>query len=56
MVAESTLIFAPMLQFGWLTAISGVTSRVASRVQPRNGPPEPVSRILCSSPARPVRH
>ena len=56
MVAESTLIFAPMLQFGWLTAISGVTSRVCSRVQPRNGPPEPVSRILCSSPVRPVRH
>ena len=56
MVAESTLIFAPMLQFGWWTAISGVTSRVSSRVQPRNGPPEPVSRILCSSPSRPVRH
>ena len=55
-VALSMLIFAPMLQFGWRTARSGVTSRVSSRVQPRNGPPEPVSRILRSSPSRPVRH
>ena len=44
-VALSTDIFAPMLQFGWATAWAGVTSRVMARVQPRNGPPEPVRRI-----------
>ena len=48
-VALSMLIFAPMLQFGWRTARSGVTSRVCSLVQPRNGPPEPVRRMRRSS-------
>ena len=56
-VAESTLIFAPMLQFGCAMACAGVTSFVSSRVLPRKGPPEPVSRIFFSSPGRrPVRH
>ena len=55
-VAESTLILAPMDQFGCFTAISGVTLSVCSRVQPRKVPPEPVSRIFLSSPRLAVRH
>ncbi len=56
-VALSMVIFAPMLQFGWRTARSGVTSRVCSSVQPRNGPPEPVRRMRRSSLlSRPARH
>ena len=56
-VALSTEILAPMLQLGWRTACSGVTSSSSARAFPRKGPPEPVSRILCSSPgARPIRH
>ena len=38
-VAESTLILAPIDQFGCLTATSGVTPAIASRVHVRNGPP-----------------
>ena len=56
MVAESTLILAPIDQFGCLTACAGVTDAVCSRVQPRKGPPEPVSSILRSSPSLPQRH
>ena len=56
-VALSTEIFAPMLQFGWATAWAGVTSSSSARALPRKGPPEPVSRIFFSSPRpRPVRH
>ena len=42
MVAESTEILAPMLQFGWATACSGVARAICSCVAPRNGPPEAV--------------
>ena len=57
MVALSTEILAPMLQLGWRTASSGVTFSSSSRAFPRKGPPEPVSRILWSSPGfLPMRH
>ena len=56
MVAESTLILAPIDQLGCLTAISGVTAAVCARVQPRKGPPEPVRMILLRSPGRRERH
>ena len=56
-VELSTEIFAPMLQLGWRTASSGVMPSNSSRRLPRKGPPEPVSRILCSSLSpRPIRH
>ena len=56
-VELSTEILAPMLQLGCATACSGVTPSSSSRFFPRKGPPEPVSRILCSSPfPLPVRH
>ncbi len=41
-VAESTVIFAPIAQVGWLSACSTVTSVSSARVRPRNGPPEAV--------------
>ena len=53
--AESTEILAPMLQFGWATACSARGARAsASRVQPRNGPPEAVriSRATRSASVR----
>ncbi len=55
-VAESTLILAPICQFGCRTACSGLTFSVSFRAIPRKGPPEPVSRICFSSAARPERH
>ena len=55
-VAESIVILAPMSQFGWRKACSGVTSRSCSFVNVRNGPPEAVRSILSillfPSPAR----
>jgi hypothetical protein len=50
MVAESTEIFAPMLQFGWATAWLGVTPAIARSEWRRNGPPEAVrnSRSMLS--------
>ena len=44
-VAESTEIFAPMLQFGWATACSGVTFSIKAESFSRNGPPDAVSKI-----------
>src|SRR5579859_2402430 len=41
-VAESTEIFAPMLQLGWASACSRVATAMVSRVHDRNGPPEAV--------------
>ena len=38
-VALSTEIFAPIDQFGWRTACSGVTAAIRSAGQVRNGPP-----------------
>ena len=56
-VAESTEIFAPILQLGCFTACSGVTSSSSARLLPLNGPPEPVSKIFLSSPFfLPMRH
>src|SRR3569623_1629059 len=52
MVAESTEILAPMLQFGWATACSGVTWAMAARAQVWNGPPEAVSTIFFSRAAQ----
>ena len=53
-VAESTVIFLPMLQFGCFNASSKVTCSNSSRFFPRKGPPEAVSRIFairfCRSP------
>ncbi|MNT29420.1 hypothetical protein D3C72_1651580 [compost metagenome] len=43
MVALSTEILAPMLQFGCATACSGVIRPIASRGRVRKGPPEAVS-------------
>ena len=42
-VAESTVIFGPMLQVGCASASDGVTSSSSARLRPRNGPPEAVS-------------
>src|ERR1700750_2814966 len=42
MVAESTEILAPMLQFGCASAWAGVARAICSRLQARNGPPEAV--------------
>ena len=42
-VAESIVIFGPMIQVGCASASSGVTSASSSRVRPRNGPPLAVS-------------
>ena len=46
MVAESTDIFLPILQFGCATASSGVTAANDSTERCRKGPPEAVSNIL----------
>ena len=48
MVALSTEILAPMLQFGWATACSGVIDLSASRGVVRNGPPEAVRTSLAT--------
>ena len=55
--AESTEIFGPIDHFGCATACAGVTVANASRVQPRNGPPEAVRVIRAgTSPGLPARH
>ena len=41
-VAESTVIFGPMLHVGWASASEEVTSASSPRPRPRNGPPEAV--------------
>ena len=41
-VAESTVILAPMDQLGWRRASSRVTAESSSRVLPKKGPPEAV--------------
>ncbi len=51
------MIFGPMLQVGWASASSAVTSSSSSRVRPRNGPPEAVrTRESTWSGPRPSRH
>ena len=50
MVAESMVIFLPMLQLGCLSASSTVTCSSISLVYPKNGPPDAVSNIFSVSP------
>ena len=45
-VAESTDILRPILQFGCAHASSGVTFSNSFNALVRNGPPEPVSNIF----------
>ncbi|OIQ63949.1 hypothetical protein GALL_545040 [mine drainage metagenome] len=49
MVAESTEIFAPMLQLGCAQASCGVTASRVCAARWRNGPPDAVSTILRTS-------
>ena len=49
MVAESTLIFAPMDQIGWRTATSGVTAAISAKDMVRHGPPEAVRMIFATA-------
>ena len=57
MEAESTVIFAPMLQLGWRRAWAGVARSISSRDQVRKGPPEAVSsRRRGRLPPVPCRH
>ncbi len=44
-VEESTVIFGPMLQVGWVRASPRSTSARSSASRPRNGPPEAVSTM-----------
>lgn len=57
MVAESTVIFAPMSQFGCFNASAGVTPLMASTDHSLNGPPLAVSTIRRTSRVdSPARH
>jgi hypothetical protein len=49
-VAESIVIFPPIAQVGCFNASSTVTWASASRVRPRNGPPEAVITSRSSVP------
>ena len=56
-VAESTVILRPMRQVGWARASAGRTPSRRPALQPRNGPPDAVSRSRRTSPGgRPCRH
>ncbi len=57
-VAESTVIFAPMLQFGCRSASARVLPASSPRVRPKNGPPEQVrmSRLISPRSRQPIRH
>ncbi len=46
-VAESTLIFRPIDQVGWVSASLMVTSSSSARERPLKGPPEAVSTSAC---------
>ena len=52
-VAESMVIFGPMLQVGCASASAGVTAASSSRVRPRNGPPDAVRTSECDGLRRP---
>ena len=54
-VAELVVITRPMSHVGCASACCGVTSRICSRVQPRNGPPLAVRISRSTSSARPAR-
>src|SRR4051794_15682009 len=49
-VAESMVIFPPIVHVGWLSASSTVTPASASRARPRNGPPEAVMTSRSTTP------
>ena len=53
-VAESIVIFAPIVQVGCRSASAGVTARSSSAARPRNGPPDAV-RIAAPRPAPAAR-
>lgn len=59
-VAEFTVMTGPMLQVGWLSAISGVTSVSSERFLPRKGPPLAVTTsrrtATGSAPPGPAAH
>ena len=57
-VAQSTVIFGPMVQFGCRRASSRVFTAASSRFMPRNGPPEQVniSRLISLRSAQPCKH
>ena len=56
-VAESIVIFSPMLHVGWASASAAVTSVSSSRRRPRNGPPEAVITMPVTAPGgAPSRH
>ena len=56
-VAESTVIFRPIVHVGCASASSGVTSTSSARVRPRNGPPDAVrTSEWTASGACPSRH
>ena len=44
-VAQSMVIFSPMLQLGWRRASVLVFPATSSRLKPKNGPPEQVFRV-----------
>ena len=48
-VAESTVIFCPITQFGCFRVSSKVTCSRSARFLPRKGPPDAVIRSLCTS-------
>ena len=53
-VAESTVIFGPMLQVGCASASIALTSARSARVRPRNGPPEAVRTSECNGVRSPA--
>ena len=57
-VAQSTVIFAPIFQFGWRSASDLVIQTNSSRVFPKNGPPEQVKirRLTSALSRQPMRH
>ena len=56
-VAESMVIFAPMLQVGCLSAVAGVAAAISAAVDSRNGPPLAVSQSdRTRSSDSPARH
>ena len=57
-VAQSTVIFSPMVQLGWRRASARVFPAISPRVRPKKGPPEQVSSRRRTSPRsrQPWRH
>ena len=49
-VAQSTVIFSPMVQLGWRRASARVFAAISYRLRPKKGPPEQVSSSRFTSP------